>query len=80
MVEDTCVYTLIKSHTHTSTQHSYGGRHVSVYINEIIHTYIYTTLRWWKTRDCLGIVIGRSVDIAMMFAMYIRGYDAESDK
>lgn len=25
--------------------------------------------RWWKTRDCLGVVIGRSIDVAMMFSM-----------
>ena len=36
--------------------------------------------RWWKTRDCLGVVIGRSVDIARMFATYVQGWDAESEK
>jgi hypothetical protein len=36
--------------------------------------------RWWKTRDCLGVVIGRSVDIARMFATYIQGWDNESEK
>ncbi|EKX51630.1 hypothetical protein GUITHDRAFT_134521 [Guillardia theta CCMP2712] len=36
--------------------------------------------RWWKTRDCLGIVIGRSVDISMMISIYIKGWDAESER
>jgi len=36
--------------------------------------------RWWKTRDCLGTVIGRSIDLSMQVSMYIRGYDRESDE
>ena len=36
--------------------------------------------RWWKTRDCLGIVIGRSVDMARMLTTYLQGWDNESEK